>query len=192
MEKSTLRVRFKQQIEQIGLENRRAQSYALSQKLRSFLQNKSGIWSLFSPLNDEPNLLNLMEDCPHIQWVFPRVEQGSQMSFCAVKNKDQMIASSWGIKEPPCGEQERVESEQIQGCVVPGIAYDRKGVRLGRGGGFYDRFLVKFKGLKLGVTFEEGLTKEALPRESHDQVMDIVVSPTNWIEVSRNEVRNEF
>lgn len=190
MDKSSLRVQFKKQIESIGVENRRAQSYALSQKLSSFLGQQKGTWTLFSPLNDEPNLLNLLTDCDHLQWAFPRVESQTHMSFCKVHSKEEMVVSSWGIQEPSCESGETVPIQSIDGCVVPGIAYDKKGTRLGRGGGFFDRFLMNFKGLKLGVAFDEGLTEETLPRESHDQIMDIVISPKNWIEVNTNEVKN--
>lgn len=192
MDKSSLRARYKRLIERIGEENRRAQSLALSQKLTPYLKSQSGTWTLYSPLNDEPNLLSLMKECSHIQWVFPKVESKTKMSFFPVRGLDQMVCSSWGIEEPRGDLDSPISMDEISGCLIPGIAYNRQGVRLGRGGGFYDRFLENYKGLKLGVTFNEVLTEGALPREAHDQLMDIVISPEFWIEVNtrEDEVKN--
>ena len=95
------------------------------------------------------------------------------MDSCEASSADPLALTEQSV---PVGE--------IEGCVVPGLAYDRNGTRLGRGGGYYDRFLSNFKGLKLGVTFDEGLADEILPREVHDQAMHIVVSPKQWIEVT--------
>ncbi|MCJ8277833.1 MAG: hypothetical protein HRT44_09270, partial [Bdellovibrionales bacterium] len=68
---------------------------------------------------------------------------------------------------------------------------DVQGTRLGRGGGYYDRFLAQYGGIKIGVVFNEGLTTDLLPREDHDQLMDIVATPSQWVEVNlKEEVQN--
>lgn len=59
--------------------------------------------------------------------------------------------------------------------IVPGIAFTKKGERLGRGKGFYDRYLSGYKGLKVGVCFKEQL-RDAIPVEEHDVVMNYVIS----------------
>ena len=60
--------------------------------------------------------------------------------------------------------------------VVPGLAFTPEGSRLGRGAGFYDRFLstISRTTLKIGVCFEFQLVSE-IPQESHDVKMDAVV-----------------
>jgi 5-formyltetrahydrofolate cyclo-ligase len=186
--KNSLRVKFKNEIAEIHPEVRKIQSENLVEQISKFLQAQTGIWALFSPLNDEPNLLSLVERCPQIHWVFPQVEPENNLSFCHLDSLEQLIASSWTPHEIICEDHQKVSPDKISGCVIPALAYDKVGTRLGRGGGYYDRFLKNFKGRKLGVTFNECLTNEVLPREPHDQIMDIVISPLSWIEVKRNEV----
>lgn len=190
MDKNNLRKQFKKRIELITDKDKKNQSQVLMQKIAEFLQRQVGLWTLYSPLNDEPNVLALFSQCKHIQWAFPRVESKTEIRFHRIQSLDQMVSSTWGIDELASKDNALVEKETINGCLVPGMAYDLHGTRLGRGGGYYDRFLKNFNGLKLGVIFNEGLTNETLPCESHDQKMDIVVSPNNWVEVSKSEVRN--
>ncbi len=180
MNKSHWRKEFKRKIVALDEDHRRWQSIALEKKMFSWLTCQKGLWTLFFPMSDEPDLLNLVSQCKHLLWAFPKVESEKEMNFYQVSSLD-----------IPLEQGHPVSVEEINGCVVPGVAYDKKGTRLGRGCGYYDRFLKNFKGLKLGVTFDEGLTNETLPREPHDQVMNIIISPKQWIELT-NEVQNGF
>ena len=192
VEKQALRVSFKRQVQDQSANSLESQSKIILQKLAQFLKDQSGQWTLFSPLTDEPNLVGLLKESPHIQWFFPKVESKTEMNFYEVSNSNELVASAWGLNEPMPGSQPAVGKEEFTGCIIPGIAFDTFGNRLGRGGGFYDRFLLNFKGLKLGVAFEQTLTTERLPSESHDQKMNIVVSPEKWIDVDQSEVENGF
>ena len=69
--------------------------------------------------------------------------------------------------------------------VVPGVAFDRTGNRLGRGGGYYDRFLSGFQGVTAAVAFSFQLLDQ-IPIEKHDIPVDLVVTPQNILKV-RNE-----
>jgi 5-formyltetrahydrofolate cyclo-ligase len=73
--------------------------------------------------------------------------------------------------------------------LVPGLAFDGSGVRLGQGGGWYDRVLAMRKGdaLCMGIAFEEQIAS-ALPRESHDIFMDYIVTPARCICCSTVEI----
>lgn len=184
-------MKFKDQITKLNESERKAQSLDISQQIESFLKKQKGIWTLYCPLVDEPNLLSLLDSCQHIEWVFPKVESQTEMTFRKVESCEQMITTSWGLEEPDPEKSPIIPVTQITGCIVPGIAFDRQGVRLGRGGGYYDRFLGRCSGLRIGVAFNEGLTSEPLPSEGHDELMNIIVSPRDWIEVNvKEEVRN--
>lgn len=189
--KSQLRVQFKKHIHNLSAQDRAEQSQAIASQLVSFFADKQGIWTLFSPLKDEPNLVHLLQESSHIQWVFPVVISKSNMVFKKLKDVNQWVTSAWGIDEPS-DSSEQVACQNIDGVIVPGLAFDRRGYRLGRGGGYYDRFLENFKGLKLGVTFSETLSMEALPSEPHDQQLDIIVSPSEWIDLNQSEVNYGF
>lgn len=72
------------------------------------------------------------------------------------------------------------DPSEIELVVVPAVAYDRKGKRLGRGKGFYDRFLKDTHATKVGVGYEFQLLDE-IPAEPHDVAMDIIVTQKTTI-----------
>ena len=65
-------------------------------------------------------------------------------------------------------------------ALVPGLGFDARGHRLGRGKGHYDRLLAGFGGRKIGVAFDFQIMAE-VPCEAHDIVLDDIVTPARWI-----------
>lgn len=76
--------------------------------------------------------------------------------------------------EEPSGD-DTVDESEIELIIVPAVAYDRKGNRLGRGKGFYDRLLSTTQAVKIGVGYEFQLIDE-IPVEPHDVPMDMVIT----------------
>lgn len=76
--------------------------------------------------------------------------------------------------EEPSG-NDVIPVEEIDLIIVPGVAFDRKGNRLGRGKGFYDRLLNDTSATKIGVGYEFQYIDE-IPAEPHDIKMDIVIT----------------
>jgi 5-formyltetrahydrofolate cyclo-ligase len=193
LKKAGLRARYKARLNSLSPEEKRSQSAALLDQLRDYFSSLSGCWTIYSPLNDEPNLLGLLKEADHITWVFPKIQDKKSMQFYRVDNPDAMLSQLYDeLLEPKGDPGQCVPSQGITGLLVPGLAFDEQGTRLGRGGGYYDRYLENYKGLKLGVTFNEGIAREALPRESHDQQMNVVVSPQSWLTVEASEVSHGF
>lgn len=85
--------------------------------------------------------------------------------------------------EEPTGD-DTVPVESIDMVVVPGVAYDRNGNRLGRGRGFYDRLLAESRATKIGVCYEFQLVDE-IECDPHDVAMDIVISEDNYLVFKR-------
>ena len=83
--------------------------------------------------------------------------------------------------EEPTGDNV-VNPEDIELIVVPAVAYDRKGNRLGRGKGFYDRLLQTTKATKVGIGYEFQLVDE-VPVEPHDVGVDIIITENATIVV---------
>lgn len=77
--------------------------------------------------------------------------------------------------------------DDIELIIVPAIAYDRKGNRLGRGKGFYDRLLNETKATKIGIAYEFQIVDE-VPVESHDVPMDIVISPSSCHIIKKSKI----
>lgn len=97
-------------------------------------------------------------------------------------DESRLELGSFHIEEPTG--REVTNPEDIEVVIVPGVAYDRKGRRLGRGKGFYDRFLRHTRATKIGVGYEFQLLEE-LPIEPHDVPMDIVVTQYSTIIVKK-------
>ena len=68
-----------------------------------------------------------------------------------------------------------IASQKIQLVLVPGLAFDQQGWRLGYGGGFYDRFLGTSPGIPVGVTYQ-ALVWPVIPHQEHDIPMRYLVS----------------
>jgi len=76
-----------------------------------------------------------------------------------------------GIREPATGCIE-IPPDDLDLVLVPGVAFDLHGNRLGRGKGFYDRLLQNFRGTKCGIAFDEQIV-EKIPAEKTDVRMDL-------------------
>jgi 5-formyltetrahydrofolate cyclo-ligase len=91
-----------------------------------------------------------------------------------------VVAGKFGIREPADGCKE-IALNQLDLVLVPGLAFDARGGRLGRGKGFYDRLLAGVRGTKCGVAFDEQLV-DAVPVGPHDIRLNCILTPTRWIE----------
>ena len=80
---------------------------------------------------------------------------------------------AFNIEEPTGNDIHPIE--EIEVIIVPGVAFDRKGRRIGRGKGFYDRLLQSAKATKIGVGYEFQLIDE-IPAEPHDIAMDMIIT----------------
>jgi len=73
-------------------------------------------------------------------------------------------------------EGEKSSPEKVDIVVVPAVAFDLQGHRLGYGKGYYDRFLKKTKAVKVGVAYDFQIV-EKLPAEQHDIPVDLIITP---------------
>ena len=95
-----------------------------------------------------------------------------------------MDIDHYGVRAPKTGHPFPVEMVDL--VIVPGLGFDKSGHRLGRGSGFYDRFLSQssFKGTTIGIAFEEQLVP-SVPAQSHDVIMSQLVTDTRVLRCSR-------
>lgn len=151
------------------------QSTAICHSLKAHIAvTGARVVALFSPLPDEPRIWPLVEDLSKSMAVLlPRIE-GDVMNFYCY-SPESMSSGAFGILEPVGGEP--VAPYEIDVMVVPGVAFTSGGGRMGRGKGFYDRYMSRndFRALKIGVCYAEQLI-ESIPMEPHDIKMDFVVS----------------
>lgn len=89
----------------------------------------------------------------------------------------ELVAGKWDILEP--AEHRRMADNEIDLMLVPGVAFDTKGERLGRGGGYYDRMLTRSQAYHLGVAFQLQII-ETLQTEAHDIPMNSVITENHF------------
>lgn len=128
--------------------------------------------AVYSPLPDEVDLSKTLADLPGLRWAYPRVF-GDHLTF---HTGDNLTVGSFGILEPAEGEEE-IAVREIDAFICPGLAFDRKGGRLGRGRGFYDRLLAQARpdSLKIGVCYDFQVVDDTFS-EPHDVFMDHLIS----------------
>jgi 5-formyltetrahydrofolate cyclo-ligase len=85
-----------------------------------------------------------------------------------------MAHGAFNIEEPQGDDV--ADISQIELIVVPAIAYDRRGNRVGRGKGYYDRLLAETSATKVGVGYDFQLLDEEIPAEPHDVAVDMVIT----------------
>lgn len=96
------------------------------------------------------------------------------MNFRFIESIQELIPGCYDILEPPASAK---RAEPVTGlAIIPALCYDRLCGRLGRGGGYYDRFLADFKGVSVGLCYAELLSKKPIPRESFDLSVNAVVT----------------
>jgi len=107
--------------------------------------------------------------------VVPKVKESQAMDAIEIEDLDELLPGTFGILEPI--KDNGMSPEKIDMVIVPGVGFDRKGYRLGFGGGYYDNFLPKLRAgvKKVAVAFEIQVLDE-LPAEPHDARMDMIIT----------------
>lgn len=112
--------------------------------------------------------------------VFPRVMSKEIMhAYLEESDIKHFTLSNYGIQEPDIEHAKLISPEKIDLIIVPGLAFDKNGGRLGRGGGYYDRFLSQTEAFRLGFCIEDQITGE-IPMLRHDCRMHAVVTDINY------------
>jgi len=152
---------------------------------------RSRVVMLYMPIAGEVDVAPLALRCFQTDRVVcvPRTDHGAKR-ILPVEIHDFEDASPrgpYGVREPVSG---RVATlGELDLVVVPGLAFDRRGCRLGRGGGFYDRFLTQEgfsrRCVRCGAAFSIQLVDEA-PVEDHDVRLDGVATDQEMIRASRS------
>lgn len=132
----------------------------------------------YAPLPGEPDLLSLLDSEPNKGFVFPKIE-GEFLGLYRWLPETRWAAGPFGLSEPDPDHWPPARVQEIDLALIPGLAFDQLGKRLGRGRGFYDRLLASpdFRALRVGIT-KEALLLPEVPAEPHDVPVDLVVTET--------------
>jgi 5-formyltetrahydrofolate cyclo-ligase len=169
-EKQRLRQEMRQRIAAMTSEERAQASRLLRGRL---LESEAWLGARtifgFFPMSSEPDWLGDVWPGDKVL-ALPRIE-GETMRFFRVRSRDDLVVGPFGIPQPAVGDE--VTGGDL--VLVPGVAFTRAGARLGRGKGFYDRWLEGRAVLKMGVCFSAQVVGD-VPREGHDVRMDGVLT----------------
>ncbi len=130
----------------------------------------------FTSFRQEPDLSSLWHSFPDKNWGFSRCVKKDliwhQVAIADFANN--MRSGTFGILEPR-DDLSLIDLENIDLILIPAVACDRRGYRLGYGGGFYDRWLPNSTGVKAGIIFDK-FYLDKIPNDIWDVPLDAIVT----------------
>jgi len=179
--KEELRKEFLKKMRALSIEEVKERSQCIQKKLeRLELYQKAKKIMVYYPLKGEVDLLDMVREAKRKTFCFPKIEKERLVPYQVKNLETDFEKGKFGIKEPIEGKCRRVEVEELDLVIVPGVAFDHEKNRLGRGKGYYDRFLKELKDtISVGVAFNFQIIDNLPYLSSQDERVNILVSETN-------------
>ncbi len=185
-EKIALRKRIREALAALSEDELARRSAAVRELLlKRPLWMKAQSVLLYAPLRGEVDVWPLLQAAVGQGKVaaLPRYSRTrGQYVACRVQDPEgEVRVARFGIREPveSCAE---LDLNLLDLVLVPGVAFDLSGRRLGRGRGYYDLLLSSFRGKTCGIAFDEQVVGE-VPVEAHDILLNCILTPTRWVEL---------
>ncbi|MDP0492424.1 MAG: 5-formyltetrahydrofolate cyclo-ligase [Verrucomicrobiota bacterium JB023] len=159
--------------------DRRFRSALINQNLVDFIdQNypEARKIATFASLPYEPDLSLLHALRPKVEFCYPLVTDSCNMQFHLVSDSTSLIPGKFKIPEPNPMVHPPILLDDLDLILLPGLAFDVRGFRLGHGAGYYDRLLDRIPLTpRIGISFSSQLLPH-LPNEPHDHAVHTIVS----------------
>ena len=184
--KSSLRSKIRTMLEKISPAVRAVESIELGERLKAQMPSAHTIL-FFAPLPDELDVWPVLELSLALGTTcalpFFDAEKKTYGAREIKKLATDIVPGKFGVREAAfsCAE---IPLDKFDLVLVPGMAFDLNGNRLGRGRGFYDRLLQTASGVKCGVCYDIQLL-ENVPTEPHDAKVDFVLTPNKCVKTRR-------
>ncbi|MCD8193828.1 MAG: 5-formyltetrahydrofolate cyclo-ligase [Tannerellaceae bacterium] len=137
--------------------------------------------AFYYALPDEVQTARFLNEWHTRKQLFLPVVKGDEIYFERYEGEQHLQSGSFGIAEPILKKENKELDFDL--IVVPGVAFDRQLNRMGRGKGYYDRFLTQTKAHKTGICFDFQLFDQ-IPAASFDIKMDRIITEKEIIEGS--------
>lgn len=189
LNKKQLRKKMIKILQSFSKDEKLEKEQKIHQKLLNFIEE------------NDINSVGLVLSMPHEMATWPIIEQLKEngvklyapksdyvtkgMNFYEVKKREDLLTDDKGILIPDDTNELNNSPELL---IVPGVIFNEKGYRTGYGGGFYDRFLKDFNGLKISALFDEQFGEVIV--ESHDMPVDLLITPTKTINAKENRLND--
>ncbi|NLK07476.1 MAG: 5-formyltetrahydrofolate cyclo-ligase [Firmicutes bacterium] len=185
-DKETIRKKLLSLRNQLPKDKRQAFSHAIKEQLFSLpVAQQAAVIMLFLAFGSEVDTWCILEH---------GVAQGKtiaapvclpatkELLIYPISRKEEAVVGHWDILEPPRNNQP-ISPDVLDIVVVPGLAFDRQGNRIGYGAGYYDRFLSNVPNTcKIGICFHIQLM-DTLPKAAHDVPVDLVITEKEVVAV---------
>ena len=180
--KADLRAHLRARLEKISEAVRALESIGLCERLKTQMPSARTIL-FFAPLPDELDVWPVLElslalgvNCALPFFDAEKKTYGSKIIQTLAAD---IVTGKFGVREPAASCAE-IPLDKFDLILVPGMAFDLSGNRLGRGKGFYDRILAEASGIKCGVCHDFQLL-EKIPAEPHDAKVDFILTPARCV-----------
>ncbi len=180
--KSELRAKIRAQLGKISPAVRAVESIELGERLKAQMPSAHTIL-FFAPLTDELDVWPVLElslalgtTCALPFFDAEKKTYGAKIIQTLATD---IVTGKFGVREPAASCAE-ISLNQFDLVLVPGLAFDLRGNRLGRGQGFYDRILAAASGVKCGVAYDFQL-QATIPTEPHDAQVNFILTPSRCV-----------
>ncbi len=183
MDKKQLRQQFLQKRDSLNLLDAQAKSHEITQRLLllSEYQEAQDILVYLAFKNEISTKVIIIDAWQKNKRILIPVCQPSDKSLLLseLHSFGELTSGTWNIPEPKKEYLRPIDPQKVDLAIIPGLAFDFSGYRLGYGGGYYDRFLPKLLATcpKIALAYDFSLA-EFLPHETHDIPVDCIVTET--------------
>ena len=187
-EKKALRTRMLQQRNELDMISYREHCNEIYEKVKNLSELKRAmrvhtyVSSIANEIDTLGLLYHLFDEGKTV--IVPKCGPGKrELRHLRIRSLNELKPGGFGLMEPEYQPENEMKPAALDIVIVPMVAYDRKGLRLGMGGGYYDTFLsdVTCTTVGLAYSFQE---LDALPHEDHDSKLDIIINEKEIIRVS--------
>ena len=180
--KKTLRAQLRSRVAAMPARDRAESDRILCHRFLKLPQvAAAGTLLLFWGMGGEPDTRPILE----VLWkegkgvLLPKCLPDHILEARLVRSPQELVPGTYGIPEPGA-RCPAVDRSKIDLILVPAVAFDRTGQRLGQGGGYYDRYLADYGGRTVGLC-RDAVLQDHLPVEAHDQGVELVLTETAQI-----------
>lgn len=183
IEKRAIRQQISERRSILGISEKITAEQTICDQLDSmFSRNRYTHIAGYYPLPKEVNIMSVLQAYSNVM-ALPCITPDNSLVFRTVDDWEALVTNQFSIPEPIHGQP--IQPENLEIVIVPGLAFDTSGYRVGRGKGYYDRFLQKLPDtvLRLGVGFSYQVY-ESLPHLEHDQRIHALLTEKELIQFS--------
>ncbi|MCL1935902.1 MAG: 5-formyltetrahydrofolate cyclo-ligase [Defluviitaleaceae bacterium] len=191
MNKQTLRKQIKQSLNKMTENERKEKSNKIANKLFETEEFKNAdVIGITISFKTEVRTKEIIEKCFELKKIVavPKIDiSNKKMYFYEIKNfyylEKNITKNNIILTEPNINICKKIESNQINLLIVPGLLFDENFNRLGYGGGFYDRFLDKNYLPNISIAYQIQVVKE-IPIELHDKKINSILTENNFYKMN--------